>query len=271
MSFAAAHAHAHAHPHHHSFRSTNQVFALGTDNDPSIIQDGTGAGTDWYTTYSGDGSVVAGWPVIEEWTSFEDMSVTLLHLLTIDLPIARFNANKGMMHVSCVNLGSDNGQDDTDEEIGQVWNAIQFVAYLTKVDHRFILAILLQESKGCVRVRTTNNGVPNPGLMQAHDGAFSCNKNGNLQSPCPSSQIFGMVFEGVGGTSTGDGLAGILNQLASSSNDAQAYYRAARQYNTGSIGQDGNLDEGGSSTNCYASDIANRLTGWVWTESTCSL
>jgi hypothetical protein len=31
------------------------------------------------------------------------------------------------------------------------------------------------------------------------------------------------------------------------------------------------LDEGGHSTNCYASDVANRLTGWVWAESTCSL
>ncbi|OCT47320.1 glycoside hydrolase [Cladophialophora carrionii] len=190
-----------------------------------------------------------------QWVSFEDM----------------FNANKGVMRVSCVNLGSDNGPDDSEEEIDLVLNAVQYVSYLTNVDHRFILAILLQESKGCVRVRTTNNGVPNPGLMQAHDGAFSCNMRGNLQTPCPASQIFGMIFDGVGGTSTGDGLAKILNQLASSSNDAQAYYRAARQYNTGSIAQDGDLDVGGRSTNCYASDVANRLTGWVWAESACSL
>jgi hypothetical protein len=80
-----------------------------------------------------------------------------------------------------------------------------------------------------------------------------------------------MIFDGVGGTSTGDGLAEILNQLAVSGDDAQAYYRAARRYNTGSIAEDGNLDEGGHSTNCYASDVANRLTGWVWAESACSL
>ena len=174
------------------------------------------------------------------------------------------------MRTSCINLGSDNGAADSDEEIGHIWNAVQYVSYLTNVDHRFILAVLLQESNGCVRVRTTNNGVPNPGLMQAHDGPSSCNMNGKIQTPCPPAEIFGMVFDGVGGTSTGDGLAGILNSLAEDK-DAQAYYRAARQYNTGSIAADGNLDEGGHSTNCYASDIANRLTGWAWAPKTCHL
>ena len=94
--------------------------------------------------------------------------------------------------------------------------------------------------------------------------------NGKLQTPCPPSQIFGMIFDGVGGTPSGDGLAGILNEWAQG-NDAQGYYRAARQYNTGSIAADGNLNEGGHSTNCYASDIANRLMGWVWAEKTCHL
>jgi hypothetical protein len=174
------------------------------------------------------------------------------------------------MRASCVNLGSGNGPDDSEEEIGHVWNAIQYVAYITNVDHRFILAVLLQESNGCVRVRTTNNGVPNPGLMQAHNGASSCNMNGKLQTPCPPAEIFGMVFDGVSGTPTGDGLAGILNQLAVDDN-AQVYYRAARQYNSGSIAANGNLNGGGHSTNCYASDVANRLMGWVWAEKTCHL
>ena len=173
------------------------------------------------------------------------------------------------MRVSCTNLGPDNGPDNSEEEIGQIWNAVQLAAYYTNVDHRFILAVLLQESKGCVRVRTTANPVPNPGLMQAHDGAYSCNLNGNIQNPCPATEIFGMVLDGAGGTANGDGLAGILNNLGGG--NSQAYYRAARQYNSGSIAPDGNLNEGGPSTNCYASDIANRLTGWVWAESACSL
>jgi len=103
------------------------------------------------------------------------------------------------MRVSCVNLGPANGPDNSEEEIGQIWNAVQLASYYTRVDHRFILAILLQESKGCVRVRTTANPIPNPGLMQAHDGAYSCNIDGELLTPCPPSQIFGMVLEGAGG------------------------------------------------------------------------
>jgi hypothetical protein len=172
------------------------------------------------------------------------------------------------MRASCVNLGPDCGANNSEEEIGQIWNAIQSAAYQTKVDHRFILAILLQESKGCVRVRTTSNPVNNPGLMQAHDGFFSCNVNGVIQTPCPDFQIFGMVSDGVGGTASGDGLAGTLNMVGGA--DAQAHYRAARRYNSGSIAADGNLQEGGTSTDCYASDVANRLTGWVWAPSSCS-
>jgi hypothetical protein len=74
--------------------------------------------------------------------------------------------------------------------------------------------------------KPTNNSVPSPGQMQAHDGTYSCNMNGYLKTPCSPGQIFGMVFDGVEGTATGDRLAGILNQLAKG-NDAQAYYRAA--------------------------------------------
>jgi hypothetical protein len=36
----------------------------------------------------------------------------------------------------------------------------------TGVDHRFVLAVLMQESHGCVRVNVTSGGVRNPGLMQ---------------------------------------------------------------------------------------------------------
>ncbi|KIX99813.1 uncharacterized protein Z520_04449 [Fonsecaea multimorphosa CBS 102226] len=233
-------------------RASKQVFALGAANRPTNVHDGVGAGCDTYKTYSGDGSASSGWPDMAQWVSFGDM----------------FVANQNLMRASCVNLGPGNGPDNSDEEIEQIWDAVQSASTQTNVDHRFILAILLQESSGCVRVRTTDNGVPNPGLMQAHDGGFSCNTNGNIQTPCPASEIDGMVLDGVAGTLSGDGLAGILNQVGGE--DARAYYRAARQYNTGSIAEDGNLDEGGYSTDCYASDIANRLTGWVWAESGCS-
>jgi hypothetical protein len=51
-----------------------------------------------------------------------------------------------------------------------IQSAIQSVASASGVDEHFIPAIVMQESEGCVRVPTTNNGVVNPGLMQSHMG-----------------------------------------------------------------------------------------------------
>lgn len=140
-------------------------------------------------------------------------------------------------------------------------------AAATGVDHRLILAIIMQESHGCVRVQTTNGGVRNPGLMQDHNGAATCNDNGRVQNPCPSATIYQMISEGTAGTNSGDGLANCVNQSGRS--DVSAFYRAARIYNSGSISSTGQL-QNGIATHCYASDIANRLTGWVNAASGCN-
>lgn len=65
-----------------------------------------------------------------------------------------WNYSKSAMSQSCENLGIgtcgqpgvaafDSG--DSDEQIGLIWNAIQQVAESSLVDHRFILATILQE------------------------------------------------------------------------------------------------------------------------------
>lgn len=55
-----------------------------------------------------------------------------------------------------------------------------------------------------------------------------------------------------------------------SGSGAAKYYRAARAYNSGSVDPSGDLGKG-CCTHCYASDIANRLTGWVTGDSKCTL
>lgn len=141
-------------------------------------------------------------------------------------------------------------------------DAIQEVATDTLVDHRYILAIIMQESKGCIRVPTTNWGISNPGLMQCHGGTATCAGI----NPCPKETIAQMVHEGTAGTGTGDGLATLLNNFVTSPTEdgqrAMGYYKAARAYNSGSVSPSGQLQEG-VATHCYASDIANRLAGWV--------
>ena len=101
--------------------------------------------------------------------------------------------------------------------------------------------------------------------MQDHDGKASCN-DGGVKTPCPAQEINDMIMEGTGGTSGGDG----LKQVLKGGKDAQAAYKAARMYNSGSIDASGDLGKG-IATHCYASDVANRLTGWVQAPSQCKL
>jgi len=118
-----------------------------------------------YNVFGGDGSTTDGWPAISDWvSSFDTM----------------FEANKGVMSSSCAQWGV---ADNTDDEISAMSSSIQSVASSTGIDPRFILAIIMQESNGCVRAPTTNYGVRNPGLMQSHDGAGTCN-DATVSNPC---------------------------------------------------------------------------------------
>ena len=228
-----------------SITSSSKVsnsLAVLTVND----QDGKGSCPDSYTMHTGDGSTSAGWPAVSDWASFDDM----------------WNANVAVMGQNCVGGVASNSADEN----SQIKSAIEAVALASAVDHRFILATMMQESNGCVRVPTTNWGVRNPGLMQDHDGSGTCNE-GSVQNPCPASEIYQMIQDGVMGTAAGDGSVQTLSQaVTKGGSGAQAFYMAARIYNSGSVVQ-GDLGAG-VATHCYASDIANRLTGWVKASST---
>lgn len=204
---------------------------------------------DTYQTYTGNGTSPP-WPSMDSWVSTFD---------------AMFANNMPILNASCAQWSVPN---NSPQEIEDIQNGIQQIANETDVDSRYILAILLQESLGCVRAPTTNGGVTNPGLMQSHDGSGSCNRNGNVQTPCPGDEIIQMIRDGVAGTPSGDGIVQCLAEDGTS--DVSKYYRAARIYNSGSIAASGDLGAG-VATHCYASDIANRLTGWILAPMTCTL
>ena len=212
--------------------------------------DGIGAGTDTYNFYQGDGSTNDGWPATISWVSFADM----------------WAANSA-------NMGCPSGvTQNSPDEIQAIHDAIEQVAQVSAVDHRFILAIVMQESSGCVRIQTTvspDGTVTNPGLMQDHDGTGTCNSGGTQTTPCPDAEIVQMIEDGTQGTSQGDGLVQLINQQTIVG--AEAFYRAARLYNSGSIPSDGDLGGSPGATLCYASDIANRLSGWITAARTCTL
>ena len=179
-----------------------------------------------------------------------------------------WTANLPIIGVSC-NFPSGSGTPNTAEETQEIHDSIQAVAQESQLDHRFILAIIMQESMGCVRVPTTSFSVANPGLMQSHAGIGSCNNGTGQQDPCPESEIIQMIEDGAQGTPSGDGLTQSLNDQTGFTG-AQAFYRTARVYNSGSVPSDNDLGDPGA-TRCYATDVANRLVGWVTAPNTCTL
>lgn len=204
--------------------------------------------SDSYTPYTGDGSTGAGWPSMDSWGTYDQL----------------WSTNSAVMPNTCGWNGW--GADNSADEISSINQAIQQVSGETGVDARFILAIIMQESKGCVRVPTTNNGVVNPGLMQSHNGSGTCAG----VNPCPYSEILQMIRDGTAGTSSGAGIQGTIQQAASATGDSSVreYYAGARLYNSGSADYS-NLDNGLGSTACYSEDVANRLTGWILAPSNC--
>ena len=165
-----------------------------------------------------------------------------------------FTANKEIMEKSCATFGLAN---NSPEEIKAIHDNTKSIAASSGVDARFIFAVIIQESKGCVRVKTTSHSVQNPGLMQSHNGPNSCNENGVGTNPCPENKIKGMIQDGV------TGKAGLKDSLATAGGtNAQSFYKTARIYNSGSLDPSGNMATN-APTPCYVSDVANRLVGFV--------
>jgi hypothetical protein len=160
------------------------------------------------------------------------------------------------------------GPNNNNTETQTIHDSIKDESQKSGVPKEFILAIMMQESKGCVRAPTSESDAHNPGLMQGA-GSASCNPhNGGPIIPCPPSTIAAMIHEGT----AGEGLRTTLKEsldfvTKNGTTDDSKYYKAARRYNSGSQVTDLNL--GVSVTKCYASDIANRLLA-PFSESGCN-
>jgi len=148
--------------------------------------------------------------------------------------------------------------EDVASSINIIGTWIPAIATEYGVDPRVILCIIMQESGGDVRVRTTPSpppaNIPNTGIMQAHDGA-------TLDTlPWPAQSIGQMIRDGTNGTASGPdyGLAPLFKRYGN-------WYEVARAYNSGSVNQ-GDLSDGLGATPSYVSDVANRLQGHVWPE-----
>ncbi|KAL8685135.1 MAG: hypothetical protein Q9218_007954, partial [Villophora microphyllina] len=94
-------------------------------------------------------------------------------------------------------------------ETAAIHNATLLISLETNLDPRFILAIILQESSGCVRVPTSYYSVRNPGLMQDHNGPATCNEDAAPVVPCGEEVVEEMIREGSAGTTDKEGKEGM--------------------------------------------------------------
>ena len=194
-----------------------------------------------YKTFTGDGSPAAGWPTDADLVDFNTL----------------WSVNQAIIAASCENnFGLAN---NSPAETAALQSAIQSQASSAGVDPRLVLAMVMQESKGCVRVPTTSVGHPNPGLMQDDNGPNTCN-SGTPTNPCPDSTITGMISDGL---TFGTSSLGACVKAALNPGTAQGLFQAAFLYNGDITDSQTSLT---GTTPCYASDVANRLTGWVDTD-----
>jgi hypothetical protein len=142
--------------------------------------------------------------------------------------VSRWQINQPVLLKGCAAFSVP---ENSQLEVDNLKPAILSVAKETNMDPRFILAILTQESNGCLRVHTTvspDGTVRNPGPFQDHDGDHTCNLKGDTRAAeikakfskvtwtdeiavdCPADMINGMIKDGVAGTAAGDGLQQIL-------------------------------------------------------------
>ena len=224
------------------------------------------ASLDTYTLFTGPAKTPP-YPPISAWMSFDSL----------------WTANLANIGINCA-FAAGTVPRNTQTETANLKRVVQAVASDTAVNPSFILAIVLQESAGCVRAPTTKSweGFTNPGLMQSFRGRGTCNANGRLLQPCPDFMMTKMISDGV----TGNVNVGVLPALrkaaeslgidwpynmaaANGVDEALLYYQAARIYNSGSLPADGNLSGVTGSTKCYVSDVANRLVGWVNAKRKC--
>lgn len=163
------------------------------------------------------------------------------------------------MFSSCAQYGVADGSGP---EVGSIYNDIQQIAQKSGVDHRFILAVTMEESNGCVRIPTSiapdaNPSIYDPGLTQPYGCCYTCNTSERdeynehlcvvihaleMSNLVLNSNMYPVVLkhhltdtirhtiqEGAVSIDSGDGVATLLKvNQSQGATDAQTFYIATR-------------------------------------------
>ncbi|KAK6840283.1 hypothetical protein PG990_007129 [Apiospora arundinis] len=150
------------------------------------------------------------------------------------------------------NLPAMKTKGDTQQETEDIKSALKSVGKKYSIEDRVLLSIMMQESHGDVRAKTTYSqpdNLPTGGLFQC----WNC--PGFTSKPVTKAQITQMV-EG-GAKHFKENLSHWGNTM-----DPKSVYPALREYNSGKVNPK-DLSEAPQSTPSYVSDIAQRLGGWT--------
>ncbi|KAF2260405.1 hypothetical protein CC78DRAFT_26282 [Lojkania enalia] len=152
--------------------------------------------------------------------------------------------------------------------------AIVDISSKSKVDARLILALIMQESEGQWNIHCTGEGESDCGLMQMRGSQDVASMQGNVEDTIKASIQDGLYGIKPGNSVVPKGNPGYITYLNAQLRDfcdkaedipfAQGNpFAAAFMYNQGHIKNDDlTVNEFGTKVE-YATDIANRLMGWV--------
>jgi hypothetical protein len=140
--------------------------------------------------------------------------------------------------------------NQTPEESQKIKTAIQVAHAQTGVDPRLLMAIIMQESHGELRVHTTiaPDGSKSGGLMQCAGcpSAEGIIKDGYIPQDLVNQMVIGGAIH----------YKGNLDRAAN-----RNVFEAFRLYNSGSANLN-DLNDGMAATGPYVWEVANRLHGW---------
>lgn len=206
---------------------------------------------DEFTFFKGNGTKQANWPTSSNWSNFDDL----------------WEANLPLIRTACTINNA--GPDNSEEEIALLKKNLLSITLESDidVDQRVALALMMQESQGCVRMPTTGTNIKRPGLFQSPNGAGTC---AGLDS-CSESMIVQMIRDGLAGTPDDPGFASLITKAGTDLGQfgELAVYGGSRLYNSGSVNPKDMNDNRGVGSKCYCVEVANRLQGWTFAPSTC--
>lgn len=208
-----------------------------------------------YTRFIGDGGLIGGsdpdtyWPLKNLWITLDDMVAM----------------NRKVMLESCAQYSVESNNDT---DINNLRDMIMEVSHDKMVDATFILAIVLQESQGCVRRpnATSKEGLSTLNGVLLGKGTAKCEG----LAACQRSTIREMLENGGSGVPESDLrslVAAIEKNTDHNPQHSLNYYRAAYVYSTAVANIPARFEDA-IPRHCYVSDVANRLVGWVGHNST---